>query len=71
VTHRATPATAKPVSVAVVRFTRSHGQPQPGIANEISVSGNTDKKPHIGPRTHHAKGHVVVPTQKPISIRAL
>jgi len=46
------------------------GAPQPGMARETSVRGNSTRKPIRGPRSHQAPGHLAIPIQKPIAERA-
>ena len=47
------PATAVPITEPVTKFQNIQGQPHPGIAKEISVSGNIISSPQRGPRRYH------------------
>ena len=67
----AIPATKSPTTEPVVQFQHSQGQPQPGIAKEMKPSGNIMRSPQRGPLKYHRVGQRVMPTKKPISMRAL
>ena len=67
---RATAATTSPITEPVTSFQNIQVPPHPGVASTTSPSGNIMTKPHMGPRRYHARGHVVIPTRKPIDSRA-
>lgn len=64
------PAIRVPTNVQLARFVASQTNPQLGTPRATSVGGSIDKKPQSGPRRYQGAGQVLIPTQKPISIRA-
>src|SRR5581483_2270326 len=68
---KAIPATAPPSAVAVTSFQNMHVAPQPGVASDTRLSGNTMRKPTSGPRRYHGGGQRVIPTMNPMRSRAV
>jgi len=71
VSAKAIPATSSPSAELELKLAAIHGGPQLGFASAIRLSGNMVMNPHIGPRRYHRSGQRVMPTMKPISMRAL
>src|SRR6185369_17620051 len=66
----ARPPTAKPTVAPVSVFQHMHGAPHNGLESPTKPSGIIASAPQRGPRRYHGGGTLVMPTHRPIDMRA-